>query len=95
MDSERLEELLEKYWQCETSVEEEQQLQAYFRHTPVPEGLKETAALFRYFEAQKSKEVSDIAFEKSVLRRISAPRGRMANLIFTLSKMVAKAFVIF
>ena len=94
MDSERLEELLEKYWKCETSVEEEQQLQTYFRHTPVPDGLKETAALFNYFEAQKSKEVSDIAFEKSVLRKISAPRGRMAALIFNTMRIAAGIVVL-
>ena len=48
MDSNKIEELLNKYWNCETSLEEEQQLQAYFREGTVPEELKETAALFRW-----------------------------------------------
>ena len=47
MDSSRIEELLKKYWDCETSLEEEQQLREYFNQEKVPEKWRETAALFR------------------------------------------------
>ena len=39
MDSKQLEQLLEKYWNCETSLEEEKQLREHFRGE-VPENLE-------------------------------------------------------
>jgi hypothetical protein len=57
MDSKEIEQLLEKYWSCETSLEEEQQLKEYFRG-PVPGHLKEAAGLFRYFEWQHKQTMA-------------------------------------
>ena len=39
MDSNYIEQLLERYWQCETSVEEEAQLRSFFRDEDVPAHL--------------------------------------------------------
>ena len=36
MDYKYIEQLLERYWQCETSLEEEQILQAFFRQEDIP-----------------------------------------------------------
>ena len=47
MDSKDIEQLLEKYWMCETSLEEEQQLRDFFRGKAVPESMKEATALFK------------------------------------------------
>ncbi|MFZ2906828.1 MAG: hypothetical protein WAZ98_11545 [Cyclobacteriaceae bacterium] len=78
MDSKQLEELLQKYWDCETSLEEEQQLHSYFSSGNVPEQLKETASLFKYFDLQKKKSVND-QFGSMVLEKIK-PKGRVTNL---------------
>ncbi len=67
MDSSEIKQLLEKYWNCETSLAEEQQLKEYFRSNTVPESLKETSELFRYFETQKrpcSNQSCGFAFGK-------------------------------
>ena len=37
MDCKYIEQLLERYWQCETSLEEEAQLRAFFNGSDVPE----------------------------------------------------------
>ena len=96
MDSEKIDELLQKYWECETSLEEEQTLQAYFHKGPVPDRLKETAALFRYFEAGKAKRVTDITFEKEILRKIQSPaRGRMTTVAFNTMRIAAGILVLF
>ena len=63
MDSNEMERLLEKYWSCETSLEEEQQLRDFFRGAALPESQKETAAFFRFLEAEKSKSLNE-NFEK-------------------------------
>ena len=53
MDFKNMEQLLEKYWNCETSLEEEQQLRDFFKGNAIPEALNETASLFRFFEEEK------------------------------------------
>ena len=58
MDSKHIEELLNKYWQAETSLEEEQLLRQYFSSDDVPEHLRETALLFRYYEDQKKESIN-------------------------------------
>jgi hypothetical protein len=69
MDSNKIDALLQKYWNCETSLEEEQQLRDYFKSGNIPEQQKETAALFRYFELQKKKSLSDVSFDAKVLSK--------------------------
>lgn len=96
MDSEKINELLAKYWEGETSLAEEQELRVYFREGQVPENLKETAALFRYFDAGKGRTLSDITFEKEVLKKIKTPaRGRMATLVFNAMRIAAGILVLF
>jgi len=47
--------LLNKYWNCETSVEEEKQLQNFFSGKDIPEDLQKYAPLFKdYKESQLS-----------------------------------------
>ncbi|MBX2967513.1 MAG: hypothetical protein KF845_15330 [Cyclobacteriaceae bacterium] len=75
MDSKKLEELVKKYWNCETSLEEEQQLREYFRGGNIPESWRETAALFRYFDEQKSK-TTDSQFDETVLASIKKMPAR-------------------
>jgi hypothetical protein len=90
MDSKKIEELLNKYWNCESSVEEEQQLRKYFKESNVPEQLKDTATLFRYFEENKKKTLADASFDQQVLDKVkSRPRGKMASLVFNAMRIAA------
>ncbi|MBS1951749.1 MAG: hypothetical protein JST37_12160 [Bacteroidetes bacterium] len=71
MDSKRIEQLLEKYWDAQTSLEEEEELHQYFKNNPVPEVWKETAELFRYFDHEKNKMITDINFDQAVTKQLS------------------------
>ena len=95
MDSKQLEQLLEKYWSCETSLEEEKQLRNYFRGE-VPENLKDTAELFRYFEMQQAKSVGGSDFDATIIKKIkqSKPAGKSANMIFNYSRIAAGLIVV-
>jgi hypothetical protein len=93
MDSKKLEELLQKYWDCETSLEEEQQLREYFRNEKVSDLGKEAATLFHYFEQQKNNTVNE-HFEKEVLGQIKKPAGKVTNLIQTSLRIAAGVAVL-
>ena len=70
MDSRQVESLLEKYWNCETSLEEEKQLKAFFASENVPPSLKETAELFSYFENQRQRPLADGSFDANILKKL-------------------------
>lgn len=96
MDSKRIEELLQKYWDCETSLEEEQQLQEYFRSEKVPEQLKETAGLFHYFETQRNKAVDEYFDRKVVTQLKEQPvkKGKMVSLLHNSMRIAAGVAVL-
>lgn len=75
MDFKSIEALLEKYWNAETSLEEEKQLRDFFQGGNVPEHLKEAAELFRYFGEEKNKSIIDASFDKAVTKQISQRHG--------------------
>lgn len=79
MDSKRIEELLNKYWNCETSLEEEQQLRQYFTGSQIPDALKETSALFKFFEEQKKKSLNDVSFDGEIMTNVNKPRGQVVK----------------
>jgi hypothetical protein len=90
MDSERIEALLNKYWNCETSLEDEQELQTYFTQSQIPEHLKDTAAFFGYFDEEKKKSLDNSSFEKELIHRIQVPKkGKIASLMFNSMRIAA------
>jgi hypothetical protein len=52
MEKALIEALLEKYWQAETTIEEEQALAAYFRGPNVAPELEQYADVFAYFDEE-------------------------------------------
>jgi len=92
MDSNRMEELLQKYWNCETSLDEETQLRAYFQRADVPEHLKETANLFRYFEQQKNTSIQDIALDGVIVP--GQHRNKTRKLVYNSLRIAAGVAVL-
>lgn len=72
MDYKYIEQLLERYWNCETSVEEEQILRIFFQQKELPAHLRRYRSLFTYQkEAGEMKLGED--FDKRVLAEIERP----------------------
>ncbi|WP_160711114.1 hypothetical protein [Chitinophaga solisilvae] len=59
MDYKSISMLLEKYWEGETSLEEEAELREFFStpHPDLPEALQEAAPLFGYFHEEATREL--------------------------------------
>lgn len=89
MDSNRLDELLKKYWDCETSLEEEQELRAFFSESKVPEQHKGAAPLFRYFNESKKKSLKDDAVENRVLQTVRPAKGKLVRLFVNSMRIAA------
>jgi len=94
MDS-KIEQLLEKYWRCETSLEEENELKTYFSGNEVSEDLKETAILFKYFDAQKKINISKVDFDNRVKAGVApVDKGKVIKMVFTTAKIAAGVLVL-
>lgn len=74
MDLHEAERLLEKYWQTETTLEEEEQLRAFFAAGDVPPQLKAAADLFTFFQAEKGKTLAQ-NFEGVVTKQLKGRQG--------------------
>lgn len=96
MDSSKLEQLLSKYWSGESTLEEEQLLREHFQHGEFPEELRETAAMFQYFENTKKKALNDITFDRTIIDKVSGNRkpAKVRNLIFNSMRIAAGVVVV-
>lgn len=72
MDYKYIEQLLERYWNCETSLEEEQILRSFFRQKEVPAHLLRYKQLFAYQDVEKEKGLGD-DFDTRILTLIERP----------------------
>ena len=97
MDSNKIEALLAKYWECETSLEEENLFREYFNQHDIPAKFKEAAALFAYFSQQRNKQVHDIAFDKTVVDSLQSKpkdKSKVVRLMYNFSRIAAGLIVV-
>ena len=78
--------LLERYWKCETSLEEEQALRSYFQGDNIPTDMQEAARLFRFFEMEKQKKLEE-NFEPAVTKELQRRRGGKIISLVTLTQV--------
>ncbi len=69
MNTERIEQLLEKYWLCETSVAEEEELRSFFLQEAVPGHLAKYKAMFE-IQQEDTEAGLDEQFEERILQLI-------------------------
>ncbi|GHT74463.1 hypothetical protein AGMMS50262_07480 [Bacteroidia bacterium] len=77
--------LLEKYWQGETSLEEEKRLQEFFLNGDVPEEWKKYRPLFVWKEKQKS-----VSIDKKV---VTKPQKSIMVQFYPALKMAASVLI--
>lgn len=73
MDYKYIEQLLERYWQGETSLEEEDILRAFFSQKEVPAGLQKYRDLFVYGQAEQQEQQLGDDFDAKILAIIDEP----------------------
>jgi hypothetical protein len=96
MDLNRVEILLERYWNCASTVEEEKELKSLLNSADVPDNLKDSAALFKYF-AQQRQATLDEKFNEDIIEKIKlqkSPAIRKMNSSFRNYMRVAAAVLV-
>ncbi len=70
MTSNKIDILLAKYWECETSVQEERELQEYFLSESIAERHQQYKPLFSYLESVQEMGL-DCDFESKIMEKIA------------------------
>ena len=79
MDSREIENLLEKYWQCETKPAEEEKLRIYFTQTKeLPLYLRKYRELFVYQQEERRIRLSE-DFDRKILNRIRQQQASVVS----------------
>ncbi|MDD4760604.1 MAG: hypothetical protein WCR53_08360 [Bacteroidaceae bacterium] len=95
MDYKYIEQLLERYWQCQTSVEEERILRDFFSQKEVPAHLQRYCALFA-FEKNEEELHLGADFDRKILNRIEEPvvKARRNTIRFRLTPFYRAAAIV-
>ena len=86
MNAQQIEQLLQRYWDCKTTVEEERQLRQFFNGNDVPQHLMRYKDLFVYEKFMQEEQLSK-DFDERLLKRIELPVVK-AKSISILSRLV-------
>ena len=81
MDYKYIEQLLERYWKCETSLEEEEILRTFFSQKDVPASLLPYKDLFTYEQTEKKQCVLGDDFDERMLSMVNEPQPVKARTI--------------
>ncbi len=99
MNIQQAKKLIDKYFEAETSLQEEQELRKYFAQEDVPEELLPYRPLFTYFSTSAKKQLPK-GFEQKVLNELKATNQkqnntRLLNLFITTAAAAALALFFF
>jgi hypothetical protein len=101
MDYNNIKQILEKYWEGETSLQEENLLHEYFNSDEVVEELKDIQPMFQYFRMEQTTRIENPNFDEQVLSQLDStivkplrPMRSHRNRILKLVASVAAIFLI-
>ena len=75
MDYKYIEQLLERYWRCETSLEEEEILKAFFSQEELPASLRRYRDLFAYEHQEVKDDVLGDDFDARMMEKVLPSLG--------------------
>ena len=85
MDYKYIEQLLERYWQCETTLQEEAILRTFFSQDDVPAELEQYKALFA---VQQQKETLGDDFDARILEMVGQEEKPKAKVVSFTSRLM-------
>ena len=81
MDYKYINQLLERYWKCETSLEEEDILRAFFSQDNIPAELERYQPLFAYEAKEPVSDVLGKDFDEKILPMVEESQPVKAKVI--------------
>ena len=101
MKIQEIKNLLEKYYDGDSSLSEEESLKTFFSQKDIPLELKPDQDLFLYYSAEKSSSSHDTELRENILNAINSPIGKHSSgtgykgQLYWLSGIAASLILIF
>ena len=92
MDYKYINQLLERYWNAETTLEEEEILRAFFSQVDIPAELERYRPLFVYEQTQPKTDVLDEDFDERMLAMIEEPTTKVKARTITMKQRLMPLF---
>lgn len=96
MDYNNIRKLLDKYWEGESSLQEETQLRDFFAGNDIPEDLKPFQSLFQLFQLEQDKKLN-ADFDKKLMQQLQSsdkPVAKVRTLSFYLVRIAAAGLLL-
>ena len=81
MDYKYIEQLLERFWNCQTSIEEEAILRSFFSQDNIPQSLAKYKPLFAYVASEPKDDVLGADFDAKMEALVNEPETVKARVI--------------
>jgi len=97
MDYKYIEQLLERYWECETTIEEEDILRSFFSQENIPGSLLQYKALFASMQQDKHENVLGEDFDRRMMEMVEEPvavKARTVKLTHRLMPLFKAAAIV-
>ena len=97
MDYKYIEQLLERYWKCETTLEEEEIVRMFFSQKEVPANLLPFRDVFVYENNEKKQQVLGDDFDQKLMGMIDEPahvKARVVTMAHRLTPLFNAAAVV-
>lgn len=92
MDYKYINQLLERYWNAETTLEEEEILRAFFSQVDIPAELEHYRPLFVYEQTQLKTDVLYEDFDERMLAMIEEPTTKVKARTITMKQRLMPLF---
>lgn len=88
MDYRYIEQLLERYWECQTTLEEENILRAFFSQDDIPVSMLQYRDLFLYQKEEVEGDVLGAEFDERILAIVDEPAPVKARKIKLTQRLI-------
>jgi len=98
MDKKRLEKLIEKFYEGNTSIGEERMLENFFSQKDVPTSMEADKGIFRYYTSSRNEDLPDDELKQKIIRAIESEGGDLSGnrrrMIYTITSIAASILIL-
>lgn len=88
MDYKYIEQLLDRYWICETSLEEEEILRMFFSQKDIPVSMWQYRDLFIYEQEERKADVLSDDFDEKILAIVGEDEPKTVRIISLRERLI-------